>query len=177
MREWRTRDYQAPVLQRASLVDAARKRDWTKLPEMLSYITSKDRDEIFATSLIRMVPASGDPRVVPVLLEAVKDPSPLVRSAAAEALQHVPTKEAVQALVEATGDDYRLVRVRAAASLAGYQNLPLDDAQKKTVEAANEEYLASILSRPDQWASHYNLGNYYLDRGTSSRPSLRMTRR
>src|SRR5208337_3215566 len=39
-----------------------------------------------------------------------------------------------------------------------------DDAQEKTVAAANEDYLASILSRPDQWASHYNLGNYYLDR-------------
>ncbi len=35
---------------------------------------------------------------------------------------------------------------------------------KKKVEAANKEYLASILSRPDQWESHYNLGNYYLDR-------------
>ena len=48
--------------------------------------------------------------------------------------------------------------------LPGYQNLPLKDADKKTVEAANQEYLASILSRPDQWDSHYNLGNYYLDR-------------
>ncbi|MGO9021750.1 MAG: tetratricopeptide repeat protein [Syntrophobacteraceae bacterium] len=164
VREWRTRDYQAQVLKRAALIDGARKRDWKQLPAMLDYITGKDRDEIFATSLIRMVPSSGDPRVAPVLLEAVKDTSPLVRSAAAAVLQSVPTKEAVQALVEATGDDYRLVRVRAAASLAGYQNLLLDDAQKKTVSAANEEYLASILSRPDQWASHYNLGNYYLDR-------------
>ena len=131
----------------------------------MSTITSKDRDEVFATSLIRMVPASGDARVVPVLLEAVKDPSPLVRAAAAEALQQVPTKEAVQALVEATGDDYRLVRVRAAASLSGRPDLPLDEAQKKTVEAANGEYLASLLSRPDQWGSYYNLGNYYLNRG------------
>jgi tetratricopeptide (TPR) repeat protein len=55
--------------------------------------------------------------------------------------------------------------VRAAAALAGQQNLPLDEAQKKRVEAANEEYLASLLSRPDQWGSHYNLGNYYLNRG------------
>ena len=164
VREWRTRDYQAPVLQRAALIDGARKRDWSRLPEMLSSVAGKDRDEIFATSLIRMVPASGDPRVAPVLVEAVRDPSPLVRAAAAVALQNVPTKEAVQALVTAAGDDYRLVRVRAAASLAGYQNLPLDDAQKKTVAAANEEHLASILSRPDQWASHYNLGNYHLER-------------
>ena len=38
VRQWRTRDYQAPVLQRAALVAAARKRDWTKQPEMLAYI-------------------------------------------------------------------------------------------------------------------------------------------
>ena len=164
VREWRTRDYQAPLLKRASLIDAARKRDWSKLPEMLDYVASKDRDEVFATSLIRLVPASGDPRVVPVLFKAMKDPSPLMRAAAAQALQNVPTKESVQALVEATGDEYRLVRVRAAASLAGYQDLPLNETDKKRVAAANEEYLASILSRPDQWDSHYNLGNYYLDR-------------
>jgi tetratricopeptide (TPR) repeat protein len=165
VREWRTRNYQAPLLNRASLVDAGRKRDWNKLPEMLSYITSKDRDEVFATSLIRMVPASGDLRIVPVLIEASRDTSPLVRSAAAEALQNAPTKEALQALVEATGDDYRLVRIRAAASLAGQQNLPLDQAHQKSLEAANREYLTSLLSRPDQWGSHYNLGNYYLNRG------------
>ena len=165
VREWRTRDYQAPLLKRASLIDAARKRDWSKLPEMLDYVTSKDRDEVFATSLLRLVPASGDPRVVPALFKAMKDASPLMRAAAAQALQNVPTKESVQALVEATGDEYRLVRVRAAASLAGYQDLPLNETDKKRVAAANEEYLASILSRPDQWDSHYNLGNYYLDRG------------
>ena len=165
VREWRDRDYQKPLLKRASLVDAARNHNWRNLREMLEYITSKDRDEVFATSLLRLVPASGDPLVVPALLKAIKDPSPLIRSAAATALQNVPTEESVLALVEAASDDYRLVRVRAAAALAAYPNLPLTDADKKKVEAANGEYLASILSRPDQWDSHYNLGNYYLDRG------------
>jgi tetratricopeptide (TPR) repeat protein len=102
--------------------------------------------------------------VAPALLKAIKDPSPLIRSAAATALQNVPNEESILALVEAAGDDYRLVRVRAAASLAGHKNLPMTDSDKKKVEAANKEYLDSILSRPDQWDSHYNLGNYYLDR-------------
>ena len=164
VREWRTRDYQAPVLKRAALIDGARKRDWKQLPSMLDYIAGKDRDEVFATSLIRMVRTSGDPRIAPVLLKAVKDPSPLARGAAADALQHVPTREAVQALVTAAGDDYRLVRVRAAASLAGYPNLPLNEADVRSVEDANKEYLASLTARPDQWSSHYNLGNYYLNR-------------
>ncbi|HEX9137510.1 MAG TPA: tetratricopeptide repeat protein, partial [Nitrospirota bacterium] len=30
---------------------------------------------------------------------------------------------------------------------------------------ANQEYLASITARPDQWTSHYNMGNYQLSRG------------
>jgi tetratricopeptide (TPR) repeat protein len=165
VRTWRKRDYQAAVLHRAGLIDAARARDWTKLPEMLEYVTSKDRDEVFATSLVRLVQVSGDPRTVPTLLKAIKDPSPLVRSAAATALQNVPTEESFLALVEAAGDDSRLVRVRAAASLAGSRNRPLQEAERNRVEAAHKEYLASILSRPDQWESHYNLGNYYLDRG------------
>jgi tetratricopeptide (TPR) repeat protein len=164
VREWRPRDYQAPVLKRASLVDSARKRDWIQLPAMLEYIAGKGRDEIFATSLIRMVPASGDSRIIPMLLETIKDTSPLVRGAAAEALQHVQSSEAVRALVTASGDEYRLVRVRAASSLASYPNLPLNETDRSTVEAANKEYLASLTARPDQWSSHYNLGNYYLNR-------------
>jgi tetratricopeptide (TPR) repeat protein len=165
VREWRERDYQAGVLDRASLIDAGRKQEWGKLPEMLEYVQRKDRDEVFATSLLRLIPASVDPRIVPVLLRSIKDSSPLVRSAAATALQDVPTKEALQALVEATRDEYRLVRVRAAASLAGHENFSPDEPGMKSVAAANEEYLFSILSRPDQWDSHYNMGNYHLSRG------------
>ena len=153
------------MLKRAALIEAGRKRDWSKLPEMLDYITGKDRDEVFATSLIRMIPASGDPRIAPVLYKAIKDPSPLVRAAAADALQHVQTREAFQALMEAIGDDYRLVRVRAVASLIGYRNFRVEDPDKTKVEAALKEYLTSILSRPDQWSSHYNLGNAYLSLG------------
>jgi tetratricopeptide (TPR) repeat protein len=169
VRKRRKRDYQAAVLHRALLIDAARKRDWTRLQEMLGYITSKDRDEIFAASLLKLVPASHDPRIVPTLLRAVKDDSPLVRGAAAEALQNVPGRQAVQVLADATSDEYRLVRVRAAASLARHRNPPVKDAAKKKIEAATKEFLASIQSRPDQWSSHYNLGNYYLDSGDFKR--------
>ncbi len=165
VREWRARDYQAPVLKRAALIDAARKQDWSKLQEMLDYITGKDRDEVFATSLIRMVPASGAPSIAPVLYKSIKDLSPLVRAAAAGALQHVQTEESLNALLGATGDDSRLVRVRAVASLIGYKTFLVEEAAKPRVEASLKEYLTSILSRPDQWSSHYNLGNAYLNMG------------
>jgi len=165
VREWRKRDYQAAVLHRGGLIQAARAGNWRNLTEMLEYITSQNRDEVFATSLIGLVQASGNPRVAPVLMKASQDSSPLIRAAAVEALQLFPGKETTQILIAATGDSCRLVRIRAAATLAGYPELSLNDAEKGSVKAATREYLDSMLSRPDQWNSHYNLGNYYLVRG------------
>ena len=165
VRQWRTRDYQAPVLARAALVAAARKRDWTKLPEMLAYIRDPKRDEVFATSLIRLIPPTQDQNVLETLLLAAKDPSPLVRGAAVQALGLVPTTESLQALIEATADEYRLVRVRAAAGIAAFPRMTVPPAYQEQLKKAEQEYLASITARPDQWTSHYNLGNYQLSRG------------
>ena len=109
--------------------------------------------------------AAPDERVRPTLLKAIQDPSPLVRAAAAEALSVRPGKESFQALVTAAGDSYRLVRVRAAASLAHYPAAWFQGEDQDKVKKATDEYLASLTARPDQWTSHYNLGNYYLNRG------------
>jgi tetratricopeptide (TPR) repeat protein len=165
VREWRARDYQAPILNRAALVEAARKRDWSRLPEMLAYIQSKDRDEIFTTSLIRLISPVQDQRVLPVLLTAAKDPSPLARAAAVQALGLIPTTESLQTLIEATGDEYRLVRIRAAAGIAAFPRMSAPPVYQAQLKKANDEYLASITARPDQWTSHYNMGNYQLSRG------------
>jgi len=165
VRKWRKRDYQAPILHRSALIQAARLRDWSRLPEMLAYIESKDRDEVFATSLIRLLGACDDNRKSAVFLNALNDPSPLVRSAAAEALALNPLKESARALVQAASDSFRLVRVRAASALAGFPPSLFKDQDLSTVRSATDEYLASLVARPDQWSSHYNLGNYYLNRG------------
>jgi tetratricopeptide (TPR) repeat protein len=165
VRQWHARDYQAPVLMRAALIEAGRKRDWTHLPEMLTYIQSAQHDEVFTASLIRLMQSATDERITPVLLTAMKDPSPLVRAAAAEAIAIQPSREGVQALLDATGDATRLVRTRAAAGLAGFPLDQLTGEVKIKVEKANQEYLTFIMARPDQWTSHYNLGNVQLSRG------------
>jgi tetratricopeptide (TPR) repeat protein len=169
VRQWRTRDFQASFLKRAALVDAARKRDWTKLPEMLAYINDPKRDEIFATSLIRLISPTQDQKVLAALLFAAKDPSPLVRAAAIQALGLILTTESLQALVEATSDEYRLVRVRAAAAIAAFPRMTAPPAYRAQLKKANDEYLASITARPDQWTSHYNMGNYQLGRGETKK--------
>ncbi len=165
VRRWHQRDYQAPVLRVARLVKAARDGDWSRLEEMLTYITSPERDEIFATSLIRLLRSCPDERKWKALLQAIEDPSPLVRSAAADALIGNASREAVRALVRAVRDDYRLVRIRAAASLAGAPLRGISQADRRAVEGATREYIASMRSRPDSDAGYTNLGNYYMSTG------------
>lgn len=165
VRQWHPNDYQDEVLRRAELVDLARKRDWSRLDETLAYITSAKRDEIFATSLIRLIDARTDAKIAAALLKASADTSPLIRAAAIDALAMTPTQESLQAIVTATKDDYRLVRIRAAAALAAYPGLQAGGGYAEAISKANEEFRAFIVSRPDQWTSHYNMGNYHLDRG------------
>jgi tetratricopeptide (TPR) repeat protein len=169
VREWHGKDCQEPVLRRAGLIADARKRNWERLSEMIRYIESEGRDAVFTASLIRLLRACSDPELEPVLLRALKDGSPLVRSAAAESLRATLSEKTIEALIEASGDEFRLVRVRAAASLAGaHRSLArtgLSPNRIETIRKATMEFLESLLSRPDHWSSHYNLGNFFIDNG------------
>jgi tetratricopeptide (TPR) repeat protein len=165
VRAWHSRDYQATVLRAAGLVDAARKRDWKKLPEMLAYLEEKDRDEIVATSLIRLLRNCPDGKKWPAFVKTLSDPSPLVRSAAAAALAGHVTAQSIHPLLAATRDPYRLVRVRAAEALAGVPSGRLMEMDRQSLSRAREEAEASFRARPDDHASHHNLGNLYLAGG------------
>ena len=169
VRKWRIRDYQKPILHRAALVAAARTRDWSRLGEMLGYVENPDHDEIFAASLIRLLELCPDERKWPVLVNALKDVSPIVRGAAAAHLGANLSPVNRNALLLATVDDYRLVRVRAARSLAPYPRELLSAGDRDRLERASQELVASLQARLDDWASHFNLGGFYLDRGEPQR--------
>jgi tetratricopeptide (TPR) repeat protein len=162
VRQWRGRDYQTAVLHGGDLIEAARRRDWKRLPEMLAAVTDKNRNEVFANSIIRLLRSCDDERIALALPAVMKDPSPLIRASAAESLGLMPTAAGIKALAAATGDDYRLVRIRAAQSLARIPDIRLSEPQALSLKKATEESLAAIMARPDQWSSHYNLGNFHL---------------
>lgn len=165
VRKWRKRDYQKPLLQRAQLIDDARKGDWKQLSEMLAYVQSKDRDPVFSASLIRLLRTCPDPAVWEVVMTAAKDPSPLVRSSAIESLGRIPSRQTGEILLAAIKDDVRLVRIKAAAALSGYPRFGLPEEEQNSLNRATGEYISVLKTRPDQWMSHYNLGNYYLNSG------------
>ena len=164
VREWHSRDFQAPVLHRAGLIDAARRADWTRLDEMLAYLSGEDRDDVFAASLLRLLRSCNDEKKLPALTALLADPSPLVRAGAAESLGDRLTPRTVEALLEAADDEYRLVRVGAAAALAAYPRDNLDPRAQLNLDRATAEYEESLRVRPDDYRSFFNLGNYHLDR-------------
>ncbi|MBN2319057.1 MAG: tetratricopeptide repeat protein [Acidobacteria bacterium] len=162
VRQWRKRDFQAPVLHRASLIDAARRRDWQKLPAMLEYLERETRDTVFAASLIRLIRPCNDDRKWPVLIRALSDPSPLVRASAAESLGDRIDPESLKALSAAVQDESRLVRIRAASAMAAIPRNLLDSDTAAAFDKSAAEFKATLNARPDHWASHYNMGSFYL---------------
>ena len=165
VRKWYPRDYQAPLLARARLIDGARKEDWSKLREMVDYLGSKGRNAMYSAGLLRLLQPCPMPAKWPAFLKALRDPSPLVRASAAAGLASFPDRAAFDALVDATGDDFRLVRTEAAAALSGMPLDSLDPQRRRKVDQATEEHLAVLRSRADDPARHYNLGNFFQARG------------
>jgi tetratricopeptide (TPR) repeat protein len=161
VRQWRKRDYQAPILHRASLIDAARRRDWKKLPAMLEYLERNSRDAVFAASLIRLLRPCNDDRKWPFLIRALEDPSPLVRASAAESLGDRIEDQSLKALSAAIRDKSRLVRIRAVVAMAAVPRSVLDAGTGAAFEKAVVEFKATLDARPDNWASHYNMGSFY----------------
>lgn len=166
VRIWHKDDYQAPVLQRAELVQAARTGDWTRLDAILAYLGRDDRQEVFTASLLRLLAGTPDPRKWPVLRTATRDASPLVRAAATAGLEgNLDAPETQASLSAALRDPRRVVRMAAASALAGFPASNLPAAEQEVLRMALTEYEAMLLSRPDTSSAQYNLGNYHQNRG------------
>jgi len=161
VREWRERDYQQAVLYRSRLIEAARNGDWSRLSDVLSYVQNTENNEVYRTSLVRLLRACHQNEKWPVLRQLLQDPSALVRASAALALSDRLTNENVDALLPLTSDPVRLVRVRAAEALASIPESLVPEDARQSFEAAQVEFLSALNVRPDIWSSHFNLGNYY----------------
>ena len=161
--------WRAKILREGDLVDAARKQAWNRLPEILAYLREKGAEPVVCTSLLRLLRGCPDAQAWPVVRACLADPSPLVRSAAAAALSDdLRDAASVAALALAVADPVRVVRVQAAQALAAFPRRSLDAVAQERLKRAEKELFAMFLARPDDWASHYNMGNYRMAQGQPS---------
>jgi Flp pilus assembly protein TadD len=165
-RKWYKTDYQAEALRRAGLIEAARKNQWDRLPEMLAEIARADNDPVYRNSLVRLLRSCHDPRKWPVMSRAAKDTSPLVRSSAMSALGERLDRANVETLLSGAGDRSRIVRIRAAMALAGIPPKSIENPkQREALEKAVEQFKSAMNARSDDWAAYANLGDFCLGRG------------
>ena len=165
VRKWYPRDYQAPVMERALLLEAARKHDWRRLPEMLEKIAGSDENAVYRASLVRLMRGCRDNAKWLALIAALDAKSPLVRSSAAAALADRLDEKTIPRLLAATRDPSRLVRIRAAAALAPVPLAQIGNPKDHaSLERAVEEFQAAMRARPDDWTGYANLGTFHLER-------------
>lgn len=175
VKQWKKNDYQKETLYIGSLIDEARNGKWGKLDEMLKVIETNTYGEVFTNSLIRILTTCDNPKKWPVLVAALKLESPLSRSSAALGLLGYRTDQAKDALFLAAKDEILLVRLAAAQSLAAFPRESLNASQLELFLKVNTEYETSLISRPDDWSSYYNLGNHYQNMGNSTQALLAYT--
>ena len=165
VKKWYPRDYESEVVRRAELVDQARKQEWKRLPEMLEELKKLKNDPVFVASLVRLLRNCEEEQKWPVVAELLHHESPLVRSSAVATLGDRLTPETIPLLVEAAGDETRVVRIRAAMALAALDSHWTEkESDREKIAKATREFMAAMKARPDDWSSYANLGNFYMER-------------
>lgn len=168
--KWKGEEYQKSTLYYGELIKAARDdNNFSRAQEMLKAIKENKPNEIFVASYIRLLEGREvEGKTNTLVYAANNNPSPLVRSAAIDGLRGQVSPEAKDALIKATQDTFRLVRVSAGATLAYFPDQYLTPTEKANRDRAFTEYKTYLIARPDHWSSHYNLGNFDMGRGNYS---------
>lgn len=120
---------------------------------------------IARATAISLLPAYLSPASLPALEKAASDADPLMRLAAAEALEVLPPEMRLQLAAPLLGDSIRTVRMAAAASLVGDAERLLTTNQRVAFERALADYQAAQQGNLDRPESHVNLGLLQLRRG------------
>lgn len=166
VRKRKNGNYQEETLYWAQLIKEARNNEWRRLDEMLNIIDKNRFNEIVSVSLLRLLASCPDNKKWNTIINAAAaNSSPLARSAAANTLAFYNSEDAKKALLKGTTDQYRLVRISAAASLATYDPGRFTTKENIIKDKATEEYIKSLVTRPDDWSSHYNKGIFHQNRG------------
>jgi tetratricopeptide (TPR) repeat protein len=115
------------------------------------------------------------PSSLPAIEAAVRDDDPLVRAAAARALDPVPVQERLTTGGALLGDPVRAVRIEAARALAGTPPALLSATQRERLEAAVTELIAAEMASAERPESHLNLASLYarLGRAGDAEAALR----
>lgn len=158
-------DYQDKTLDIARLIFLGRNGNFQKINEMLEMINDPGIDIIFRNSMIRILTNQVTGDNLDYFLRAMTDNSPLIRASAAGVLGFTLNDKTKNALMAALSDSVLIVRNRASMALAVFPRASFSSQEWALVEQNFDSYEDFLMTFPDTWSAHYNLGNYYYRRG------------
>ncbi|MEE9369515.1 MAG: ammonia-forming cytochrome c nitrite reductase subunit c552 [Pontiella sp.] len=165
VKEWHGENTGSDVLELGRLITACRSGDWSKLSEILVYLDTPKCDPAAGVAILRLLNNCPHPEKWSPIRKQLGSQNEWVRSAAAASLQYDSSYESTVALLKATKDEFRTVRIRAAASLIDRNLVGYSNEEQKGFEAAHAEYWNSLIIWPDRWSTHYNQGIYFDRKG------------
>lgn len=161
--------YQDETLAAGRLLIDARTEKWDHRKEIMKAISTNKYGEVYTTSYLRLLTTLDDTTKKEAAYKALNFDSPLIRSAAAGALYGFTDEKTKQHLLKAAQDSIRLVRLASAIPLTLYAPESFSAEEQAIVQKVTDEYTHSLVTRPDDWSSYYNLGNYYQNTGQANK--------
>jgi tetratricopeptide (TPR) repeat protein len=161
VQKWNGGEYQDETLHKARLLLDARTGEWKYLDELLQGLYNNAFDEVYTNSFIRLLATLDNDAKWPAILVHAGNPSPMIRASVINLFGQIPSLETKNILLQASRDQYRVVRRAVASSVAGFPEGAFSPAELESLNPLMTEYEEAFLARPDDWAAHYNLGNYY----------------
>ncbi len=133
--------------------------------ELAALVTDGAQPPIARATAVAELWGYGSRPALSAIEAGAADADPLVRLAAAYAVEPLPPSERIRLALPLLGDPLRAVRLEAARSLASIPADSLTMAEAIAIERGVEELEAAIRVHDDRASAHTNLGLLYQQRG------------
>ena len=113
--------------------------------------------------------ANANSATLDVVVRGLRDPSPLVRMGALDALAAAPPELRLRHAAPLLSDSLKVIRIEAASVLAGVPMTSASVEQRAALERAAAEYVESQRYNADRAEARVNLGTFEAQRGNLAR--------
>jgi len=133
--------------------------------QLRQLLASAEQPAIVRATALRHLAAYPDQASLQLAARSLRDPDPLVRLGALDALEPMPPAAKQSFLIPALDDPIRSVRTEAARQLAGVSPAELSTGQRQRLQTVLAEYVAIQNSNADRPEARMNLGILYAEAG------------
>ena len=144
---------------------AVRRGDPTALPVLAGIVTDVGQPALVRATALFELGERLEPAHLQAVLAAAYDEEPLVRAAAARAVEGLPANQRGQLIAHLLRDDLRAVRVAAARALAAAPPATIPAESRPALADALAEAREAELVNGERSGSWLNLGVLAVDRG------------